>query len=99
LPDDNQYASVPDAELTFAYIYREVFSYYSILYPVMSRIIPWGPVNTPHDPDRVAQFAALIADSISDERRGTTLEMPVTRELSAGKRALLQRWCNLQLQP
>jgi hypothetical protein len=96
LPFDD-YSRVPDEEITFDYVYREVFSYYSILYPVMSHIIPWGPANTPSDPHRVAQFAALIADSISEERQGTTLEMPVTRELSAGKRSLLHRWCALQL--
>lgn len=93
------YSTLPDSELTFELVYQEVFSYYSILYPVMSRIIPWGPSNTPHDPERVSQFASLIADAIDESRRGTTLEMPITRELSAGKRALLQRWCQRQLRP
>lgn len=96
LPWDD-YSEVPDDELTFDLVYREVFGYYAILYPVMSKIIPWGPDNTPSDPERVAQFASLILDAIDESRRGTTLEMPITRELSAGKRALLQRWCERQL--
>lgn len=96
LPYDD-YSHVPDAELTFEFVYDEVFSYYSILYPVMANIIPWGPANTPRDPERVEQFASLILQAIDESRLGTALEMPITRELSAGKRALLQRWCSLQL--
>ena len=96
LPLDD-YAHVPDEDLTFRFIFDEVLSYYSILYPVMSTIIPWGPDNTPHDPDRVAQFAALMSQAVDASRLDTALQMPITRELSAGKRALLQRWCALQM--
>ena len=63
----------------------------------MSTIIPWGPDNTPHDPERVAQFAALMSQAVDASRLDTALQMPITRELSAGKRALLQRWCALQM--
>jgi hypothetical protein len=90
------YSHVPDEQLTLEYVFEEVLAYYSILYPVMSAIIPWGPENTPHDPDRVAQFAALMSQAVDERRLGTALQMPITRELSAGKRALLQRWCALQ---
>lgn len=90
------YSGVPDDQLTLDYVYEEVLAYYSILYPVMSQIIPWGPDNTPRDPDRVAQFAALMSHAIDERRLGTALQMPITRELSAGKRALLKRWCDLQ---
>jgi hypothetical protein len=96
LPHDD-YSEVPDEEITFEFIYREVLNYYAILYPVMSTIIPWGPENTPQDPQRVAQFAALISQAIDEDRLGTALEMPITRELSAGKRALLKRWCAREL--
>jgi hypothetical protein len=97
LPHDD-YSPVPDSEITFDFVYREVFSYYSILFPIMSKIIPWGPKNTPNDPERVAQFASLILYATDESRLGTALEMPITRELSAGKRNLLHRWCRLQLQ-
>jgi hypothetical protein len=95
LPYDD-YSDVPDEQVTFDYVYEEVFSYYAILYPVMALIIPWGPENTPRDPERVAQFAALIEQAIDESRLGTALQMPITRELSAGKRALLKRWCALE---
>jgi hypothetical protein len=96
LPCDD-YSHVPDEQLTFAYIFEEVLSYFAILYPVMSTIIPWGPDNTPHDPDRVSQFAALMSQAVDESRLGTALQMPITRDLSAGKRRLLQRWCALQM--
>ena len=93
----SDYSDVPDEEVTWPFVYQEVFSYYAILYPVMSLIIPWGPSSTPHDPDRVVQFASLIHQAVDETRVGTALAMPITRELSAGKRALVQRWCDLQL--
>jgi hypothetical protein len=98
LPYDD-YSAVPDEKLTFDFVYEEVLSYFSILYPIMSTIIPWGPANTPHDPDRVAQFAALMSAAVDESRLGTALQMPITRDLSAGKRVLLQRWCELQRSP
>jgi hypothetical protein len=95
LPHDD-YSSVPDAEITWEFVYDEVFSYYNVLYPIMATIIPWGPA-TSSDPERVAQFASLIRQAVDESRAGTALAMPITRELSAGKRALVQRWCDLQL--
>ena len=97
LPYDD-YSNVADADITFEYVYKEVLNYFAILFPIMSTIIPWGPDNTPLDPERVAQFAALIRQATDESRIGTALEMPITRDLSAGKRALLHRWCDLQLQ-
>jgi hypothetical protein len=95
LPHDD-YSSVPDEKITWEFIYDEVFSYYNVLYPIMATIIPWGPA-TSSDPERVAQFASLIRQAVDESRAGTALAMPITRELSAGKRALVQRWCDLQL--
>jgi hypothetical protein len=96
LPFDD-YSHVPDDAVTWPFVWNEVFKYYAIMYPVMSLIIPWGPANIPHDPDRVVQFASLIREAVDASRLGTALAMPITRELSAGKRALVQRWCELQL--
>jgi hypothetical protein len=96
LPYDD-YSHIPDDEITFELVYREVFNYYAILHPVMSTIIPWGPENTPQDHERVAQFAALIREAVDESRLGTALQMPITRELSAGKRELLKRWCAREL--
>jgi hypothetical protein len=96
LPHDD-YSAISDEKLTWDYVYEQVFSYYAILYPVMGGIIPWGPANIPSDPERVGQFASLMYEAVDARHLGTALQMPITRELSAGKRALVQRWCRLQL--
>ena len=93
----HDYSGLPDEEITWPFVYEHVFAYYSILYPIMGSIIPWGPSNAPSDPDRVGQFASLIRQAVDASRLDTALQMPITRELSAGKRALVQRWCDLQL--
>jgi hypothetical protein len=63
----------------------------------MSLIIPWGPDDLPHDPVRVSQFAAIMRQAVDEKYLGTALSMPITRELDAGKRRLVQRWCDLQM--
>ena len=95
----HDYGDVPDDEITWDFVYREVFSYYGILYPIMSLIIPWGPDNLPNDPVRVGQFATIMRQAVDERYVGTALSMPITRELDAGKRALVQRWCDLQPRP
>ena len=96
LPFDD-YSDVPDERITAEFVYEEVFKYYAIMYPIMGQIIPWGPTNAPYDPDRIVQFASLIRQAVDKSRLGTAMAMPITRELSDGKRALVQRWCDLQL--
>ena len=93
----HDYSKVPDGEVTWDYVYDEVFSYYGILYPIMSLVIPWGPDTLPNDPVRVAQFAAIMRQAVDRKYLGTALSMPITRELDEGKRKLVQRWCDLQM--
>jgi hypothetical protein len=90
LPDDRQYDHVKDEELTWAFMYREVFSYYSLLYPGMNRYVNFD------DEAEMRSFAGLIKAFTAEGLRDTTLYMPVTRELSAGKRRLIQRWADQQ---
>ena len=89
LPLDN-YGHVPDAELTYELVYQEVLRYYHLLYPAMSRIINWA------DEEAVRPRAGGILARISSELRDHFGSMPRTRELSDGKRKLLERWCRLQ---
>jgi hypothetical protein len=62
----------------------------------MSNVIPWGPNDAPNNPTEVSTFASQIAMLTSADLWYSTLYMPITRDLSGGKRLLLQRWCNLQ---
>ena len=96
LPFDD-YSSVPDATINnWDYIYAEVFGFYSVLYPLMSKVIPWGPDGAPNNPAEVKQFASQLLAFTDPSMWNTTIYMPITRDLSGGKRELLRRWCNLQ---
>ena len=96
LPFDD-YSEVPDHEINnWDYIYRNVFGFYSVLYPIMSKVIPWGPDGAPKDPATVRQFASELLAFTDPNIWNTTIYMPITRDMSAGKRELLRRWCNLQ---
>ncbi len=93
----NDYSSVPDDQVKeWPFIYDNFFSYYSVLHPIMSKVIPWGPDNAPNNPEEVKQFAANILVFTDPDMWSSTIYMPITRDMSGGKRQLLQRWCNLQ---
>ena len=98
LPADD-YSTVPDDQITWEYVYREVFSYYAVLYPIMATFVPWGPGDAPLNRHRVREFASLIRRYVDSSNNSSTMYMPITRELSDGKRRLIQRWCDLQMQP
>ncbi|HWQ12916.1 MAG TPA: hypothetical protein VNL77_08950 [Roseiflexaceae bacterium] len=99
LPDDD-YSGVGDETIaSWSFMYQEVFGYYTLMYPMMATIIPWGPHDAPDDPERVRTFAALIRQFVDEQVLDSPMYMPITRELSAGKRRLIQRWCELQLGP
>ena len=96
LPFDD-YRSVPDSQVgQWSYIYANFFNYFALLYPIMSTVIPWGPENAPDNPNMVKQFATNMRTFTNPAIWDTTIYMPIARELSAGKRALLYRWCALQ---
>lgn len=89
MPFDNELEqNTPDSQLTWGFIYQQVFRTYNILYPVMAQFVPMD------DRDRMKgaymQIQALTAPNMFE----STLYMPVTRELSAGKQKLIDRWAN-----
>jgi hypothetical protein len=88
LPADN-YDHIPDEQLTFEFIYREVLRYYYLVYPAMSRIIDFS------NEQAVRIHAADIEELTSPKLWHSAAYMPRTRELSDGKRKLLHRWCRL----
>jgi hypothetical protein len=89
LPADD-YDHVPDAGLTYEFVYQEVLRYFHLLYPAMSRIVNWA------DEDAVRLRASGILARTAGELWDHFGYMPRTRELSDGKRKLLARWCRLQ---
>lgn len=87
---DNALFNKPDSELTWDFIYREVLQTYNLVYPLMSLIINLG------DETAVNQNARKIELATSLKLFLTTLFMPVTREMSAGKRDVLDRYLKMQ---
>jgi hypothetical protein len=87
LPEDD-YSHVTDDQLTFPFIYNEVLRYYYLLYPNMNKKIDLSVES------KVTFRAQFIRDRIDASRLELSPYMPRTRELSAGKRKLLQRWCD-----
>lgn len=90
LPTDS-YDHLSNSELSFQLIYDEVLRYYHLLYPSMSERFDLSSEIS------VELHAQAILDRISPAIWDRSAYMPVTRELSAGKRRLLERWCRLIL--
>jgi hypothetical protein len=90
LPRDD-FSSVPDADVTFAFVYEQVLRYYWVLYPTMDRFVDFS------DEQSMVGNADSVLARIAKERWHDWVYMPRTRELSDGKRALLERWLRMQL--
>ncbi|MFM9965430.1 MAG: ferritin-like domain-containing protein [Planctomycetaceae bacterium] len=86
LPVDD-YDGVADADVTFAKVYDEILRYYHLIHPAMSALFPLNDEAT------VKSFASGILERINPSLHDDVRYMPRTRDLSAGKRKLLERWC------
>jgi hypothetical protein len=91
LPSDAQLDAIPDSQLTWATVYDNVLRYFYKMYPVMDAHLPLDNETACR---RAAQMLLLLTDA---SNWTSTLYMPITRELSDGKRRLLQRWCRAVL--
>jgi hypothetical protein len=88
LPNDN-YDSIPDDKITYELVYKEVIRYFYLLYPGMFARLAFQNENV------ARKSASLIAQMVDKSTWHSTSYMPVSRDLSDGKRKLLQRWCAL----
>jgi len=73
----NDYSSIPDKDLTFAFIYQEVLRYYHVLYPAMRAVFSLA------DEHEVTKRADAIRNDRSKDLAKWS-HMPRTREMSAG---------------
>lgn len=71
------------------FIYGNIFYVYDMLYPAMDQIIPLGNQQS------VQTNIDAILERISETIVDTTGFMPVTREMSAAKRLILEAWGGL----
>ena len=95
LPKDD-FSAVPDDQITFEFIYKNVLKYYHLLHPAMDVAIPGFDLSVQAS---VELHADRIRTRIRDTAWGDPQYMPRTRELSAGKAALLLRWCDIVAPP
>ena len=87
LPFDNKFENLPpDQVVDWNFVYKNVLLNFDVVYPVMSLIINL------HDQKAVDSSAPAIEHAISPSQFESTLAMPITREMSAGKRALLLKY-------
>lgn len=86
-PRDDYSSVIKSGKIPWDIVYREVLRYYHVMFPAMSSRFPLNDEKT------VRIFATEIQRRISPAFRGTTLYMPVTRQMSPGKRDLLDAWC------
>lgn len=87
LPADADLDLIPDAQITWDLVYDKVLRYFYKMFPVMDAHLP---LNDQAACERAAQMLLLLTDASAWD---STLYMPITRELSDGKRRLLARWC------
>jgi hypothetical protein len=92
LPFDDALGAVPDAALTWQFVYRTVLRTYDAISPRMSNIIDLGDENA------VRTFARRFLEVVDDDLFESGRYMPVTRDLSRGKRTLLRRFCERLLE-
>ncbi|MES1240913.1 MAG: hypothetical protein ABUT39_04780 [Acidobacteriota bacterium] len=85
------YAGQPqyDENAIWQFIYNNIFYVYDMLYPAMDQIIPLG--NQQAVQTNINAILQRISETIVD----TTGFMPVTREMSAAKRLILETWGGL----
>jgi hypothetical protein len=91
LPADRALATVPDSQINWNFIYTNVLQYYYRFYPVMDAYLMLNDPNVVGS----ANGRAIIKARTSKSLWNSTLYMPHTREMSDGKRTLLQRWCDM----
>ncbi|MGH3923004.1 MAG: hypothetical protein ACRDTT_09085, partial [Pseudonocardiaceae bacterium] len=84
-------AATPDEMLTWEFVYLNILATYDAIAPRMSTIIDLS------DADAVQTFARRIKEVTTAALFESRRYMPVTRDLSRGKRELLHRFCDLAL--
>lgn len=85
LPEDNFNGLTTP---TYQDIYQNILRYYYLIYPAMSQVIPFN------SEDAVRAAATAILERLDPANWESCLFMPVTREMSSGKRRLFARWAD-----
>jgi hypothetical protein len=79
-------------EEVWRFLYTRIFYLYDVLFPVMRRYFDFGDRSTVED--NIATIMRLTSEDLSAD---STVYMPVTRDLSPGRRAAIHLWGQLVL--
>jgi len=86
MPDDGYSSFSPEKRVSWHFMYENVFRYYYLIFPAMSKIIPFNC-------QEIMEENALKLVEVTDPRLWhSTHYMPITRDLSSGKRQLIVDW-------
>jgi hypothetical protein len=82
--------STYDPDQAWQFVYDEILYLYDMLYPIMNAYVPL------HDRGKVEAAIDQVLLLISEElEENSTVAMPITRDLSRGKREVLELWGSL----
>lgn len=86
------YAGQPkyDRLQAWRFVYGKILYVYDMIFPVMDLFMPLG--SLPRVEGAIDQLLVMITEEMET---ASTLYMPVTRDLSAGKRRVLETWGDL----
>jgi hypothetical protein len=79
-----------DPEEAWNFVYSNILYLYDMIFPVMLRFVPLG--NRARVEAAIDQVLTLISPKYFPE---STIAMPITRDLSRGKRIVLELWGDL----
>ncbi|HVG21386.1 MAG TPA: hypothetical protein VNI02_20260, partial [Blastocatellia bacterium] len=88
LPDDAALVPAPDEQVAFKRVYEEVLRYYQFMHPAMNLVFDLS--NEDHWTPR---WAKRVLERIDPAVKDRYKYMPRSRDMSRGRRALLERWC------
>jgi hypothetical protein len=91
LPDDWRLDDIPQEDVTFDLVYREIFAFYELLSSFMK-----AEVFSLADQFRVTTYARMIWQMCDPRNRMKTYYMPPTRDLSEPKAHLLLKFLHAQ---
>ncbi|MGH3804286.1 MAG: ferritin-like domain-containing protein, partial [Pseudonocardiaceae bacterium] len=91
LPDDWRLDDIPQEDVTFDLVYREIFAFYELLSSFMK-----AEVFSLADRFRVKTYARLIWQMCDPRNKTKTYYMPPTRDLSEPKAHLLLKFLHAQ---
>ncbi len=86
MPSDDFSTVDENVRLSWPFIYKHLFRYYHLVFPAMSRVIPFDSQQA------MENRSSALVTATDPDRWKSTHYMPISRDLSRGKRSALVEW-------